>query len=271
MSKLEVLVATMNRGNLDFLDSMNISTDAVVVNQDSDKNNVKQHVVNGNQVKLINSTDKGLSKSRNLAIENASADICAIADDDMLYDDDYSEKIIEAHEKYPEADVIAFQVTRVGNPSSNPEREKKFREKANWDKYLTSMKITSVEMTFKREKIVDNDITFNPNFGVGAKFNNGEENIFLYEVLRKGLKILYLPITIAEVDASESTWYEGFTKRFFYTMGAKFYNMSPKFHHLLMYQYAVRKLKYFKEDTSLKEAITYMYEGKRMYQDEYEK
>lgn len=262
---IEVLVATMNRANTNFLEDMNLSTDVVVVNQNDSVEEITKFDELNKKVTLINSIDKGLSNSRNLALKYATADICLIADDDMIYHSDYKDKIIQAYEQYPDADIIAFQVKRIGNP----EREKKFRKNLNWENYLTSMKISSVEITFKRKTIIDKKLSFNPNVGAGTEFYNGEENIFLYDALRKNCKVLYLPIEIAEVDMSDSSWFEGYTKSFFETVGAKFYNMTKKYYYFLIVQYAIRKYPYYKENFSFAEAFKQMKFGVKKYKEKY--
>lgn len=266
MGKLEVLMATMNANDLSFLDSMNIQSDIVIINQNDSVEDIKKELRNGHAVKWISTLEKGLSRSRNLAIKHSSADYCLIADDDMHFVDNYEKIIVEAYNKYPEADIIAFQVKRIGNS----ERSKQYRNKPSWDNYLTSMKISSVEITFKRESIIENNIQFNPYIGAGTQFYNGEENVFLYESLKKGLKVLYLPIQIGSVDTSESSWYEGYTEQYWHTAGAKFYNMSNKYYHLLIAQFALRKYPLYKKKWSFFQAVKKMYEGKTKYTKLYE-
>ncbi len=263
---IEVLVSTMDRKDLNFLKKMNLSTDAVVVNQNHNlKGNEVLHL-DGQKINWINSLERGLSKSRNIAIENATADICMIADDDMTYHSDYKEKVLNAYKEYPEADIIAFQVKRVGNP----DRGKNFREKMNWENYITSMKISSVEITFRRETIINKNLFFNPHLGAGTEFSNGEENAFLYDALRKECKILYLPVEIAEVDMSESSWFEGFTESYFETVGAKFYNMTTVYYKLLILQFGIRKYPLYKDEISLIDAFKFMRKGVEKYKAKYE-
>lgn len=269
---LQVLISTMYQKNLSFLQDMNLQSDAIIINQNLDDINqnlddcsieIKQ--IEGKTIKLVNSLDKGLSKSRNLAIQHSEADICLIADDDIFYKDDYVEKVKRAYSKYPEADIIAFQVERVNTTS----RGKQFRKKASWENYLTSMKISSVEISFKRKSIVDNNITFNTNFGAGSNFSHGEENIFLYDCLKNGLKILYLPICIGAVDSSESSWFKGYDKSYFYTIGAKFYNMTPTYYHALILQFALRKRKLYAKRFSFKKVVELMYDGVKLYKEKH--
>jgi len=266
MSKIEVLISTMDRNNIDFVKSMNLTTNAIVVNQNESINNEEDFELNGNQVKLFNRTEKGLSKSRNLAIKNSTADICVIADDDMVYEEDYKEKIEKTYEKYPEADIIAFQVNRIGNE----ERDKTFRESPSWENFITIMKISSVEITFKRKKIVKNNLSFNENMGAGAEVLDGEENVFLNSAMKKGLKVLYVPVNIAEVDVSESSWHEGFSKSYFKSLGAKFYILSDKFYSIFILQYAFRKYKLYKSNVTFFEAIKLMFNGAKNYRKEHE-
>ena len=258
---LQVLMSTMNRDDLIFLEEVNLSCPALVVNQNTTREGVVDTEYQQLPVKLINSLDRGLSRSRNLAIAHSQADICLLADDDISYHPGYDETILHAYQDYPQADVIAFQVARV----NAPDRAKQFRTRKSWEGYLTSMKISSVEISFRRESIIDSGITFNTDFGAGASFSHGEENIFLYDCLDKGLKILYLPIEIGQVDASQSTWFQGYNDHYFHTLGAKFYNMSQVSYPLLILQFALRKYGQYKGVYSLKQAMSLMFSGAREY------
>lgn len=266
MRTIEILISTMNQENIDFIESMNLQSDAVVINQNQEIEDKAVYKNNDHQIKYISTIDKGLSKSRNMAIKHASADICVIADDDMEYENDYVEKIISSYEKYPEADIIAFQVKRTGNK----ERDKKFRDHLSWENEITSMKISSVEITFKRKQIVENDLFFDPRFGAGTNILHGEENIFLNEAIKKNLNVLYLPINIAQVDTSESSWYEGFTEKYIEAMGPKYYVLSKSLYLPLILQFAIRKRKFYKHNFSTFKAIRIMLNGVKKYKKEYE-
>ncbi|MED4016045.1 glycosyltransferase family A protein [Sutcliffiella cohnii] len=261
MNKLEVLIATMNRKDYSFVNELNLTTDGVIINQNGTVS-IEQKEFNGNQLKIICSDEKGLSKSRNKAIINSSSDICVIADDDITYVDNYADIIINAHNQYKEADIIAFQVERMG--VKNP---KKFRGKLSWENYLTCLKISSVEITFKRKSIENNNLRFNELMGAGSKFYLGEENIFLYDALRSGLKVLYIPIKIATVDCSESSWFEGYTARYFNSIGAAYYNMSNNYYLFLIIQFAFRKRKLYKNNMSIIRSIKHMLDGIKEYKN----
>lgn len=262
--KIETLVATMDRKDFSFIQKLNLRTDAIIVNQRTAEDYTEIED-NGHLVKVLSTDEMGLSKSRNLALKNATADICVIADDDMTYHDDYAQLISQAYTDHPEADIIAFQVKRYGNTK----REKQFRVEPHWENYLSSMKISSVEITFKRKSIIDKNIYFNENIGAGTDFPNGEESTFLYAALHEGLKILYLPIEIGVVDISESSWHRGYDEKHFKAIGARYYNMTNKFYWLLILQFALRKYSEYKDESSMWVAISKMYNGKKEYKNRY--
>lgn len=61
-------------------------------------------------INWIDSSKRGLSRSRNLALHSASCDYCLIADDDEVFVDGV-DKIIEiAFRDNPESDVLIFKL-----------------------------------------------------------------------------------------------------------------------------------------------------------------
>lgn len=268
MNDITVLVSTMNRSNLNFFREMNIKTPAIIVNQLPQSNLVQDDYIDRGRVKLINTKNRGISNSRNLLLENANNKISIVADDDMRFVDDYPQIIETAYRRNPDADLICFQVPRVGKNAEM--RQKTYSPKKKSLSYLDSMKISSVEMTFKTESIKNAGIRYNPNIGAGTQFLNGEENQFLFDCLRAGLKILYIPVKIATVDVSESSWFEGFNEHYFESTGAKFYNMTHTYYHLLIWQFALRKRKLYANQFSMGEVIQLMYDGVDKYKNLYE-
>lgn len=149
---IEVLVATMNREEISFLENMNLTTDAVVSNQNKYKEGSKEYISSKQFIYWIDSLERGLSNSRNLALNHAKADICLIA----------------------------------------------------------------------------------------------------------------------EVDMSESSWFEGYNESYFETVGAKFYNMTNRYYKLLMLQFTLRKYSLYKNDISMINAYKLMNKGVHKYKQKYE-
>ena len=90
--KLELLLSTMNlkdeTENNKLIQKMNVNINTLTINQITNKN-IKETNNLTSKNKLISVRDKGLSKSRNMAINNSEADICIIADDDVIYKDNF--------------------------------------------------------------------------------------------------------------------------------------------------------------------------------------
>src|SRR5690554_4611794 len=101
---LEVLLSCMNEKSDNIIEKSNIESDIVIVNQ-TNQDIISKYKKNNINVTYIKSTSKGLSNSRNIAIENSTADICLLCDDDIYMIDGYSQKIIDAFEKNNKADI----------------------------------------------------------------------------------------------------------------------------------------------------------------------
>ncbi|MBZ9786317.1 glycosyltransferase family 2 protein [Psychroflexus sp. CAK57W] len=185
---LEILISTMNRKDLSFLDSMfpdlNTSLYSIlIINQTQHE----EDLVSFNpKIRAINSREFGLSKSRNLAIENANGEILLIADDDIIYLKGFEETIYEAYRNYPEATLISFQFLNAARNLAKlyPKREG----------YLTSSKrpLSSVEISFKRMDIISFGIRMDERFGLGSIFPSGEEQLFKSAILQNNLKTAYV-------------------------------------------------------------------------------
>ncbi|WP_233134461.1 hypothetical protein [Geobacillus sp. 46C-IIa] len=131
--------------------------------------------------------------------------------------------------------------------------------------YLTSLKTSSVEIAFRPQKIKNANIKFNEQFGAGSVYRMGEENIFLFECLRKGLKIKYVPIKIADLYIGESSWFNGFNSKYFFDRGAVFGALSHRWALILIFQFALRHYKKYKSEMTLLNAIKEMIRGYKDY------
>ena len=254
---VELLISTMHQQDYTLLDKMNIHSDAVLINQ-CDINDKKVFTYNGHRVLWINTTERGLSRSRNMAIRNATADICMLADDDMEYRSNYADVVCSAFQKN-HADIIGFQVIGI-------EKEfKKYAEEERRISYLNSMKMASVELAFRRDSFIGKNIQFDELIGAGTEFLLGEENALLFQCLRKRLSIYYVPKIVAALHIGESTWFNGRNEQYFMGKGASFAAMNTPFTNLLILQFAIRKKALYKNEATMWKAICQMMKGKRLY------
>lgn len=184
----QILIATMNRENLDFLYKMfpnsNIEgLNIIIVNQTTPQKILKSNLLS---VKVINSFDKGLSKSRNLALENATSNWCLIADDDLVYVIGFENIISSGIEEYNSSGVVVFK-SMVD--AETPRRD--FPETSK--KHITTLKqfnVASFEMVLNRS--IPNPLFFNENFGLGSNvFLFGEEVVLMRDYIEEGFSVSY--------------------------------------------------------------------------------
>ena len=258
---MQVLLSILGMEDINYIDSLKITGNAVVINQ-CDEDNIElinRRSVNGSDqaVKYVKTKQRGLSKSRNMAIKNADADICILCDNDVVYEDNYEELITNEFEKHKDADIIVFYIKRKEKPEPN------YPEPRRMD-YLSVLKIFSPEIAFRRSSV--EDLEFDEEFGAGSgKYIMGEENIFLYDALKKEKKIYYVPVKIAELKEVESTWFSEYDERFFVSRGANYAAMSRLWSHILIWQFALRKVALYKDKLSMMSALKAMYKGREQY------
>lgn len=249
--KVEVLISAMYQTDLALFEKTGVTTDGLIINQ-CNENAVQKKEECGKQYKMISTMERGLSRSRNLALENAQGDYCLLCDDDELLYEDYEEKIVDAYKKYPDADIICFKVIL---------EEKVYSNKPYKIGYLKALRVSSVQISMKLDSIKKAGILFDEEYGSGTPMGSGEENIFIYDCLKKGLKAYYVPVIIGEVNQSESNWFRGFTDEYFMKRGAIIYRLMGKIGVIYCAYFAVTKYRRYKNNMSMMRAFLLMING----------
>lgn len=257
--EIEVLISAMNQSNFDLIEKVNISSDAIIINQ-CDKYGYEERIVKEHTVKMISNTNRGLSRSRNEALLNAQGDICLLCDDDVTYEDNYVEIIKEAFQKLPGADIIVFDTIMLNNSTSKERKKINKIKKAPRNKNYGSVRIA-----FKLKSFQKNNMWFNVNFGAGSVFGAGEESLILREANKKGLNIYEYPAIIASVDYTNSSWFQGYNEKFFYDIGAWLGVAYPKLKHIMKFYYPLS----FNNHTKLTrtEILRFIDKGIRAYNE----
>ena len=190
---LEILIATKNRENLDFLALMfpyeHFSKfNILVINQSTSSVLISTFET----VRVINVNETGLSKSRNLAIKNASKKICLIADDDLIYFSNFDIGIIAAFNQNSDVSIITFNHQRetLNKPQNRSQKISNHTLKTIWN-------VSSIEIAFQVKDIEENNLNFDENFGLGSYFETAEEYLFLRDAIMIRLRALFYPLTIA--------------------------------------------------------------------------
>lgn len=262
--KVEVLISCMFQDGKEIIRRSNIQSDVLVINQ-CDENSEQRFQFENKRgekcvARVINTTERGLSKSRNMAISNACGDICLICDDDEYLIDNYVTILKKSASDHPEYSVFAF---RFDLPE-NYYMKKTFWNEQREVNYASALKISSIQIAFRLNKISTKNIRFDETVGSGVTKAGGEEKIFQHDCLRKGLRILYQPITIGTMSFQDSQWaHHIFTESYFHDWG--FYTKKLRWGKLgatiMSVLFALKKRDSYKSKTSVRNALWAMMKG----------
>ena len=261
MATLQILLSCMHQSDMGIAQKSNIQTDAVIVNQcDIEREDTATFVGNDGAVHRINmysTPQRGLSRSRNMALRYAESDLCLIADDDEILEDNAAQLIKRAFEEYPKADVITFRVKGSLNYT------KKYAERPTRIGYLKAMQTSSVQIAFRRKAITENGIGFDEEMGAGTGHGGGEEIKFLFDCLHKNLKIQYVPHLIATLKTdTPSSWFKGYTPIFFRQQGwATRRYLGLPLTVLYSLYFTLRKRKKYSKQMTFLQALSEMLKG----------
>lgn len=214
---VEIVIATMNRNSLDFLISMfpfsHFSHFSILIVNQTQKDRILTSEFA--TVRVINSFEKGLSKSRNLGLKNAKGKIVLLTDDDVIFEADFQEKIVDSFNKYPNVTAMTFCVEKDKGCLF-----KKYPAKAQ--KLITKLDVfqfMSVEIALNNTIIQQLNCKFDENFGLGSRFPLNEENIFMVDLLKLKQSLFFVPKVILSHPANVSDIKVDFMQKY-YIQGA---------------------------------------------------
>lgn len=178
---LEILISTMQRTSLSFLSEMFsennfLNYNILIVNQTSKD---KILISNYTNIRVINSFEKGLSKSRNLALQNAKSDIVLIADDDLVYEKGFQTIVLNVFNNNPDAGLITFKAKKFKGKAYRNYKQSSHRHTLKSIKGVISWEIA---LCLKKIKLLN--VTFDENFGLGSEFTTAEEYLFARNIIK---------------------------------------------------------------------------------------
>lgn len=190
--------------------------------------------------RVFTSPTKGLSINRNIALSKAEAPILLISDDDVEYTPERLLSIIEKFEEYNDQDIITFRYESSNNVKKYPS------SKCYLSNPTKGYYVTSFEIAFRKDA-VKGKIWFNENFGIGAKFPSGEEDVFIKDCLDAGLKGIFIPMTIVTHESSTTSQRNLTFASRPQTKGAVFLRLHPYSWPLRMLAHAAREIPLWKK------------------------
>lgn len=253
----------MNRTNFDFLKKMFVNVNfsdfyILIVNQTTENELLISDFQN---IRIINSFEKGLTKSRNLALSNTSKKLLVFTDDDVVFQQNFQHKIIEVFNKYINHDGFRFQYLNSENKLSK-KYPKGFQSTLS---QFETLNASSVELVFKTESLINAKMRFDENFGLGANFFMGEEPIFISDGIKKGLKFGFVPEIIL-THSQPSTGHKTAVSEIYFIQSAVFYRIYGKIYLFwialkLFFDIKQRKINFTKIFYLSKQAL----KGKKAY------
>ena len=259
--KLNILISTYNQGidNVEKNEAIKRHDNEYKVSHQvtDEKYEIIPASLKRNDIDVMQSRGRGISKNRNMSIDMASGEICLIADDDVTYLQLGLEKILAEFKKDPNLDVLVGQIQ---TPSGQPQY-KKYPQHEKRLGYASIGGVSSIEIAFKLRSIRDNNIRFDERFGIGSNmYSRGEEIIFLGDCIKKRLKVKYFPIPFVcheyQSSGKKCVYNEEDAKYY----GALLMRIFGKFAYLLLVVIWIKHHKYFKA-ISLNKYITSFSEG----------
>jgi glycosyltransferase involved in cell wall biosynthesis len=258
--KLQVVASVMNQSDYSLIDKMNIKTDAIFINQ-CDKFELGRIRKKGKTIDFYSLPEKGVGLSRNTGLMRANADVVLLADDDVEYDNDYEQKVLEAFSRNPGADMLFFNL-----PSQNPDRPEYIITKFGRVRWYNSLRYGAFRIAIRTESFKRCGVNFSLQFGGGARYSSGEDSLFIYNCLAKGMKAYAVPETIGTVRQEESTWFDGYTDSFFLDKGSLFAAISSRWGRAFAVYYILRNYKTFDGSRNRRKLISLVIDGFNRYE-----
>lgn len=257
----QILVAAMNSDARTLAEKMNISSDAIIINQ-CDRYDFQSLQHKGNVIDFYSFQERGVGLSRNNALLRADHDISLFSDCDIIFYDDYEKKVCDEFASHPEADLIFF------NFDVCDERRTYHTEHFKKVSWFNCGRYPTFAMAVRTAKIHANNITFSLLFGGGAKYSNGEDSLFIQDCLKKGLKAYASDVTLGREEDTPSTWFHGYNEKFFTDRGVLYSHLYGRMALPFAYRFLLKHKSIFNESISKKDAWRFIRQGIQIGKEE---
>lgn len=164
----------------------------IIVHQVDDVCHNAQHLFSHrSDVKYFMMLDKGVSKSRNFALQQATGDLILFCDDDVTYSDCFIDSIIDEYVKDSVVDSITFSYS---TPTSGV--LPRFKSYPYRHKLRSILSVGTIEVSARLAGVKRVGAFFPEDLGAGSKFYCCDEPVFLSRLVKSGLVVEYRPISI---------------------------------------------------------------------------
>ncbi len=238
---IQVLVPTHHKSKEDIINLyhfLNIKSDALIANQNGKDENYTLNI-DGHKVDVICTNTIGVSKNRNILLDNCSGDICLCTDDDCVLNDDYIEVVTKFFDKY-KCDCVLFNglVPYEGNRKVHNKRTKRVR------RFSDVSYAGGPGFAFKKKLVIECPLRYFESLGFPNDVSFGEDSLF-YLTLIKYKPIFYRSMneifTVMVDKEDNSTYFAGLTDAYFINKGTLLKTLYPK---TMLYHGLKESLKY---------------------------
>lgn len=244
MNKLQVLICAFGKKGIESIASLPHPevegvTYTVSWQYADDKPIIPKELLDRKDFTVIPTPTRGVAVNRNLTLDAATAPLLLFSDDDVLYTEEYLQKVIRSFHNRPKADFICFRYKSEVYPVEHPDIELEVTTPPSW--------VTGFNMACRLDILKKTNVRFNTRFGIGAEFPSGEEPVFIRDLIKAGAKGIYMPLTVAEHPGDTTVMRSGKNPEFIQTKGAAFLIIHPYTWPLRMLTHAWRYSSNWKE------------------------
>lgn len=266
---IQVLVSAVEKDAKVLAKQMKLKSPAVIINQ-CDKYDYMEWILNTDQmgdadkkheqimsckIRCFSMPERGIGLSRNTALLHADADICLFSDEDIVFEGHYPKAIRKAYKEHPDADMILFNVKVA------PERKTYWNDRVKRIHWYNYGRYPAYSISGRLDSLRKANVQFSLLFGGGAKYSNGEDSLFLRDCLKAGLVIYAVPDCIGEEIPRPSTWFSGYTEKFFTDRGVLYHYLYGKLARLFALRFLIKNKEEMCKEIPLKRAYKLMKAG----------
>ena len=252
--KLQVLISAVNRQAKELIETMNLATDGIIINQ-CDRHGYQKINIDDKVVEVYDFAERGVGLSRNNALLRADADIVLFSDEDISYVDGYEKLVLDAFDANKDADMLVF------NFDVCQERRTYWITKKTRVRTFNSGRYPTYSFAIRLSKLRKSRVMYSLLFGGGAKYSCGEDSLFIRDLIRSGFRVYALPICIGREIERESSWFSGYNEKFFFDKGVLFHFLYGALAPVMVRLFIWKKRKFMFGDVSKKKAYELMMAG----------
>lgn len=252
--RLQLLISAVNQIPSELVKKMNVRSDAIIINQCGGFG-YEEIIKDGYLIKVYSQQEKGVGLSRNSALMRADGDICLFSDEDIVYENDYAQKVIQEFGRHPEADMLLFQVDVC------EERRTYHNDAYARVRLYNCGRYPAYSFALRTEIMHRKNVCYSLLFGGGARYSNGEDSLFIRDCIKSGMKVYKTPVIIGREEQRQSTWFSGYHEKFFFDRGVLYEHLYGRLAKAVAVRFLLRHKAVMCREIPMRRAYALMCDG----------